>query len=377
MKRNIAILLVMLMFLSFTACSKGNKVDTWAQKLEKAEEFGVVPEEYKAIVEGDLLNGLRIAGYAGFDGRFLTDEFVEDGREIALYDSFGKLLAKHFIPTDELGYRLADLLLATSDGGFIYAIDADVASDANGGVLVTPTRIFKCGADGSVEWTAETSGLIVKDIRRAFEKNGAYYFFGEYSDLPAGGYDHIVMLKLGLDGKELRQSTVSGSDFDTLCWVDETETGFTLHVNSQSRDGDFFKLKKENPPYTGRYFVVKTDLELEEKDVARGKTDYCDRWYYSAGTLKGENVEQNRTMKDIPGYVKLVIDNGDTYLVVSENNTDIFEKTPPLIGSLWYYTETVYSVFDSDGKLIARRTFDSSPDWELTLKAFNAAWFQE
>ena len=243
--------------------------------------------------------------------------------------------------------------------------------------MTTPTQIVKCGADGAVEWTAETDGLFVKSLLCAFEKNGAYYFFGEYSDMPADGYDHVVMLKTGLDGSILRQNTVAGSDFDRLRWVDETEEGFTLHVNSQSRNGDFFELKRETPPYYGRYFVVKTDLELDEKNVKLGKTDYCDLWYRPAGTLKGKYVEQNRGMKDVPGYVKLVIDNGDTYLIVSENNTGIFERTPPLINSIWYYTETVYSVFNKDGKLIARRAYDSSPDWDLTLKAFNSAWFQE
>lgn len=368
MKRMLILILAALLL---TGCAKQD-VYYGDTELSKAEECGTVPEEYKGIIENDLLNGLRIRDCAAFGDRFLVERRSGEGGEITLYDSLGAPLARHFISKEELNDRIVDLLLATSDGGFIYSIRADVVSDSHGGAVIAPARIVKCGADGAVEWTAAPEGNPAGPLCCAFERNGAYYVFGEYDELPAGGYSHILMLKLGPDGKLLKRNTVAGSDFDFFRWAEETETGFRLHVDSQSRDGDFFKLKREEPPYCGRYFIVETDLELEEKNVTLGKTDHCDRSYYSAGTLKGESIEQNRGMKDVPGYVKLVIDNGDSYLVVSENNTDIFEGTPPMVSAIWYYTETVYSVFDKDGKLIARRTFDSSPDWELIGQALYA-----
>ena len=377
MRRRFILLLAILTLLCAAGCAKEKTAVFTDRGYTKAEEFGSVPEEYKAIVEGDLLNGLRLSGCIASGGRFLTDRYSEKGREVTLYDSFGALLAKHFIPNEELEDRFIDLLLVSSDGGFIYAIESNVVSDEGGNVKVINSLIVKCGADGEVEWTTEIDSINAKSFCRMIERNGAYYVFGEYSNRPLDGYDHIFMLKMGLDGSILRQNTVAGSDFDSLRRVDETDAGFTLHVNSQSRNGDFFELKKETPPYFGRYFVVQTDLELEEKNVKLGKTDYCDLWYRSAGTLKGKIVEQNMGMKDVPGFVKLVLDNGDTYLVVSENNTGVYEHTPPMINSIWCYTETVYSVFDKDGKLIARRTYDSSTQWDLVLKAFNSEYYRE
>lgn len=361
---------ILISLLLLTGCAK-REVYYGDTELSKAEECGTVPEEYKAIIENDLLNGLRIGGCAAFGDRFLTEKRSEEGREITLYDSCGALLASRFISKDEIGDRFVDLLLATSDGGFIYAVEADMVSDSHGGAMISPACIVKCGADGEVEWTAEPEDIYVSELCCAFEREGAYYVFGEYGELPVGGYRHILMLKLGPDGSELSRNTVAGSDFDSFCWAEETETGFRLHVDSQSRNGDFFPAKGEKPPYYGRYFIVETDMELEKKNVTLGKTEYCDRWHYFAGTLKGESIEQNRGMKGVPGYVKLVLDRGDTYLIVSENNTGIFEHTPPTVSAIWYYTETVYSVFDKDGQLIARRAFDSSREWELIGQAFS------
>jgi hypothetical protein len=377
MRRIFALIFAMLMLMCLAGCAE-KKTDPFAMdELSKAEEVGVVPDEYRMIVENDILNGCNMGGCAAFGDRFLVERRSEKGMEITLFDRKGNELAKHSVTQAELNYRPTDLLLACSDGGFMFALECDAVTDENGGVSVVPAEIVKCGADGAVEWTTKLEGMSAGPFSRAFERNGVYYVFGVYRENPINDYTHIIMLKLGLDGKVLKQNTVGGSDFDMLRRAEETDNGFTLHVNSQSRNGDFFEIKKEKPPYTGRYFIVKTDLELEEKDVSLGKTEYCDRELYSVGTLKGEDIEQNRRMKDVPGYVKLVIDNGDTYLVVSENNTGVYKKTPPFVSAIWYYTETVYSVFDKDGKLIARKTYDSSTQWDLVLRAFNAEYYRE
>jgi len=58
------------------------------------------------------------------------------------------------------------------------------------------------------------------------------------------------------------------------------------------------------------------------------------------------------------------IDYGDFFLIVSENNTGVYENTPPAVSSIWYYTETVYSGYDDSGKLLFRASVDSSPDYD-------------
>ena len=62
----------------------------------------------------------------------------------------------------------------------------------------------------------------------------------------------------------------------------------------------------------------------------------------------------------------------DFYLIVSENNTGVYENTPPFINSVWYYTETVYSGYDNNGNLIFRASVDSTPDYDALVDKYNS-----
>ena len=70
------------------------------------------------------------------------------------------------------------------------------------------------------------------------------------------------------------------------------------------------------------------------------------------------------------GRVTAFIDYADYYLVVSENITSIYENTPLTISSIWYYTETVYSLYNYNGEMIMRASVDSSPDYDVMLQNF-------
>ena len=70
------------------------------------------------------------------------------------------------------------------------------------------------------------------------------------------------------------------------------------------------------------------------------------------------------------GRVTAFIDYGDYYLVVSENITGIYENTPLTISSIWYYTETVYSLYNYNSEMIMRASVDSSPDYDVMLQNF-------
>ena len=64
------------------------------------------------------------------------------------------------------------------------------------------------------------------------------------------------------------------------------------------------------------------------------------------------------------------IDYGDYYLIISENVTSEYENTPPMVSSIWYYTETVYSAYDYNGDLLFRTAVDSSPDFDVLAESF-------
>ena len=67
------------------------------------------------------------------------------------------------------------------------------------------------------------------------------------------------------------------------------------------------------------------------------------------------------------GTPLLVLDEGDSVLVISRNTTGEYENTPLFISAnisaKWYYFETVYSAYTKNGRLLWRAAVDSSPDY--------------
>ena len=70
------------------------------------------------------------------------------------------------------------------------------------------------------------------------------------------------------------------------------------------------------------------------------------------------------------GSIQASLDDGEFCLIVSTNITGIYENTPPVISSIWYYYETVYGAYDNEGNLLWKSTVDSSPDYDAMAEAF-------
>ncbi len=58
-------------------------------------------------------------------------------------------------------------------------------------------------------------------------------------------------------------------------------------------------------------------------------------------------------------------------IITTANDTIRYENTPPMISSIWYYTETVYSLYDDSGKMTFRASVDSSPDYDAVVESLN------
>ena len=109
-------------------------------------------------------------------------------------------------------------------------------------------------------------------------------------------------------------------------------------------------------------FTVDDELQILQREKRSGR-EFFD---YRMGEKDGKPVYKSDPLFDgfDAGSVQAYIDYGDFYLIVSENNTGIYENTPLWISSTWYYRETVYSAYDNSGKLIFRTAVDSSPDYD-------------
>ena len=172
------------------------------------------------------------------------------------------------------------------------------------------------------------------------------------------------MVILDHNGTVLQSRCIAGSDFDSLDAAEASGDGFALSISSQSDDGDFSGSNSNGYPVEW-VVTVNDHLEITEKKQETGR-DYFD---YRIGEKDGASVFTSSALLNNfdAGTPKAFIHYGDFYLIVSENITGVYENTPPEISAIWYYSETVYSAYDDNGKLIFRASVDSSPDYDSSV----------
>ncbi len=365
LKRNFLLVCCFVLFL--TGCSKPYEVRSRGG-YESVEHVGKVPDEFKEIVEKNLFNGVT-----AFDGRLLKSQIISEDEEnrtvihqVKMIDTYGNELA-----VTEWGcadvYHVTTLT-ATEDGGFLFvlgfrdcAYDNMWASD-NG----YASRVIKCDSAGNLQFDTSLDSVEGAALKYCFEKDGKFYFFGELEtpETKTRGVHSptdIYMVILDKDGKVLKNQCIAGSDYDDLDMAELSGDSFVLSLSSQSDDGDFANLKLDKYPENW-VVVVNDNLEIIEKAKKTGR-DYFD---YKLGEKNGVPLyKSDELLNDFDaGEPEAFIDYGDFYLIVSENITGIYEKTPPMISATWFYTETVYSAYNYDGELLFRTSMDSSPDYD-------------
>ena len=135
-----------------------------------------------------------------------------------------------------------------------------------------------------------------------------------------------------------------------------------LSIRSQSDDGDFYVSDPDNLKVRRWVIELNQNFGITEKKIADGREYYDSK----IGEKNGDPIYvYDFTSGGFDaGLPTSYIDYGDFYLIVSQNNTGVYEHTPSLVSASWYYTATVYSAYNQDGKLIFRSSVDSSPDFD-------------
>ena len=344
------------------------------KQLENVEHVGQAGEEFAGIVENNLFYGIT-----AFEDRLLKTETCSWDEEnhtmehrVWMMDLYGKELASYTCTTDD-AYHVTTLT-ATDDGGFLFVLgfrdryrDGQWVSEKG-----VASRVIKCDSEGKLQFDMPLADIEERGLRFCFEKDEKYYFFGkvetpETKTLGVSSRSDIYMAILDRDGKLLKTNLIAGSDFDDLYHAERVDDGFLLSIRAQSDDGDFAGSN------SGGYgvswvFTVDDELQIIKREKKSGR-DYSD---YRIGEKDGKPVHKSDPLFDgfDAGSVQAFIDYGDFYLIVSENNTGCYENTPLYISSIWYYTETVYSVYDNSGQLIFRTAVDSSPDYDSIVSQF-------
>lgn len=370
-------LLVSLMCLVILAGCANTKQAAISDAPKSVAQVGQIPDNFIRIVETNLFDGI-----IAFENRLLKAEIVETNEEhravthhIQMMDLYGNKLANYICNSND-AYHVSTLT-ATQDGGFLfvlgfsdYAYDQDTWASDNG----FASRIIKCDENGNVLFDTPLDGVEGGALKYCFEVNEHFYFFGtletpETKTRGVSSPSDIYMVVLDSTGTVVNTQIIAGSDFDSLDAAEITENGFVLSISAQSDDGDFVGSQSNGYPKDW-IFTVNYDLKIAGKDMKTGR-DYFDN---RLGEKSGVPIYKSDSLLTgfDAGTPDAFIDYGDFYLIVSSNNTGVYEKTPPMISSIWYYTESVYSAYDYSGNLIFRASVDSSPDYDALVQKFYA-----
>lgn len=376
MKKQIAIFCVLVILgcsLFLLGCSDSTPVKPH-KELKSVEQIGEVPQEFKEIIENN-----RFQEITAFEERLLKAERCSFDKEhktvvyqIRMMDTLGKDLAAYICTVNDAYHVIT--LTATDDGGFLFVLgfeDRAYSQDQWASDYGFASRVIKCDKDGVVQFDTPIDGVEGSALRYCFEQNGHFYFFG-HRETPqtkiTGTYSptDIYMTILDQHGQMVKERSIAGSDFDSLDAAEEKVDHFVLSVRSQSDDGDFSGSNSKGH-YVDWVITVNNALEITEKKKETGR-NYFD---HQIGERDGNAVYKSDPLLDgfDAGTPEAFVCYDDFYLIISENNTGIYESTPPIISSIWYYTETVYSAYDYSGNLIFRASVDSSPDYDAEESA--------
>lgn len=356
-----------------SGCTK-DKPKEQPDELGSVEQVGQIPDEFKNIIANNTFYDA-----AAFDGRLLKTEITSKDKEnrtvvqrVWMMDMYGKELAAYTCSSDD-AYHISTLT-ATEDGGFLFVLGfSDYAYDQNTWASEKgfASRVIKIHKDGKLQFDTPFDTVEGSALRFCFEKNGLFYFFGtiqtpETKTQGVHSKTDIYMTVLDEGGTVLNTKCIAGSDYDSLNAAEATENGFLLSMDAQSDDGDFAGSDSKGYPVDW-VMTVNDDLEITDKKKATGRGYFDDR----VGIKDGSPIyKSDDLLKDFDGgTVTAFVDYGDSYLVVSENATGVYKNIPFAISSIWYYTETVYSLYDYSGKLLFRAFVDSSPDYDARIEA--------
>lgn len=357
MKRILMICLTITLLLC--GCTKETPHPTYTREpLRPVEPVGTVPAEFHAIVEENLFHYATV-----FPDRLLKSSVSSDSTEIRMYDHQGQLLLSHRVNTVSPFGLYA--LTATFDGGFLYVLGFSDFYDRETGQWASENGVYslirKFSADGQQQWETRVEGYTGWALRYCIEQNDGYSFFGslETPETKTPGVaspDDISILKIGKDGAILQSRTIGGSDYDQLRQVQEENGNYIVYGRIQSIDGDFADSNVSESVNIWK-ITIDSDLNILFKTPVDWESIPDD----PVGYLDGRAVAPADIFPDgfADGRITGVLDYGDFFLVISENNTGYY-PTPPEISAQYYYTETVYGAYDKAGNVIWKAAVDST-----------------
>ncbi len=332
------------------------------------DHVGTIPTMLAPLIEKNVFSKGTAYGDRVLRADILSvdEENHTHVQQVTMVDLYGRELGRYTCTSPD-SYRV-QTLTATADGGFLFvlgfsdrAYDQDTWASDDG----FASRVIKCDRAGNVQFDRPFPDTEGSAMNFCYEKGGRFYFFGTIQSPETktkGVYSRTDIICTAMDenGIVVESKVIAGSDFDSLYMAEPCEGGFLLSISAQSEDGDFADSDSKGHPVDW-VFTVSDALEITGKEKKAGRSVFDTR----IGEIQGYPMFSSHSLlKGFDGgTVYVYLDYGDFYLIVSENRTGIYENTPLMISSIWYYTETVYSAYDHNGNLLFRTSVDSTPNY--------------
>ena len=338
-------------------------------QFKHATSYGIIPNDFKLLVKEDRLNG----AYSS-NSHILKTAKSDAGYLVYELNPYGEPLIEITLPDKRASdWRSSLRAYATDDGGILVSIGfedycIDQAEDhwaSDDGVM---SSIYKFSSNGTEEWHTDLTDVTSQMLQLATDCRDGYLFFGERETPETKrkgvySYADVSVLKLDKNGALSDMLILQGSDYESVYNVLQNGDIYSIIVRSQSKDGDFSIDKHLSRTHTVWEYTIDQAFKILNSAPLKDQNS-AEPSYWMVGFIDSKPVYRNDVrFQNALGYVSLVIDLDETYLVVSTNNYGIYETEPAIINSMWYLTESVYSVYDKSDVLLWRGVVDSTP-WD-------------
>jgi hypothetical protein len=307
-----------------------------------AQSYGEVPESVENIME--LVKSSSVWWYCQ-DSMFgiraiMAMSSVREACIVERFDYSGNLLCEF----ESRG--VPQTILELEDGGFVVF----GTSEPDG------LYAFNCyDGSGNLRWkyTPEEAGS--KYVPYMYQQKGDIYCFGTVT--PTSQSSDIFVWRINMAGELVQKIKISGSNFDDINRVLETETGFEILGRTQSGDGDL-PFSQDGHGVDFR-LEISTDLELISKEKYENRY-YSQKGYHNAQAVFADDgilktSRKDRLSKAEHTFISGIFDWEDGYVIVRTLNYDAYRYDHPLVSMQTYYDQLVITGYD----------FNGSPLWQL------------
>ena len=308
-------------------------------------EFGNVPESITALLES-YVQDYSIHHFLP-QSRFvrtIAGGLVDREESIQRWSYDGDLLCEFHVD------GFAECFTELDDGGFLATLH---------NYRDNTYRILRYGSDGAILWETPLGNSAIPTITQILLLPDGIYGFGRIRQ--ESSFEDVYVCHLSYDGKILDQKILGGTDYDTLQWVEVSDSGFSVWGSTQCNDGDF-PLSKVG---YGVDYLMQLSPDFDILSVAETDHDYS--YFDIRGYANGSPIFEGDSILSVSSKDQLPTDNispraffsyQDGYVVLRALNFEYYPYSSIVASYCPSYCQIIATGYDKDG----------NPQWQTVSK---------